>query len=814
MDYISRYVTEDDDIAFEYELQSTAEKKVTWKRYIGNWKALDRNRKPFEHIVWLYERFFQEFPRDQDVWEEYIKWIMDCDELSYCLLADLFKRCLANFSKGCEKVCLMFLKFAIKQYDLGLIRIALDECVARLPRESHANIWELVLPFIYEVILPLTKVNDAVYEEKSEELSNLINRSLFSDKNGKEKSPKGDIWSASLLSRYLEVCPQEKLHATLGFLNETDDYSTIYSSFNKVLSQESRLEPNVKLPYHIHTSYLRILKQLKKYDEYKDFSTKMQSIFPKQKAELIVELAKSYINATELEDAELLLNSAIESTVTIADFSLIYNFYLDYEKAYIENVMKELKNKSVSGDIWEPRLIKHMDSLQRLTAEHELKLSDVKLRQNPNSIEKWFERVNLFESIHEKCEAYAQAILKIDSRKVTKPGALGELWCRYAQLYWDAGDYDNAREVWNSSLKVPYPYLEDLEGIWISWVENELKREEDGVQNAIRLLKTALKVPDFPELLMDSYEANKKKAPAQTVLFSSLKLWSFLLDLVESLYANEPNGIDETVKIYEEVIALKVATPLIFINYAHFMQDRQNILESFQIYERAIGTFPPETQYEIWNIYLAEASNEDTPLSNEHIRDLFDQALENLVPNKIDCKSIFVLYSNFEEKCGFATRSVDILLQGCRNTESISNKMIMWQICLSKAKLLLGNSESRKFYEECIQTMPNSKITSFVIEFALMETEIGENNRAREIFRYGALLLPPTRNEELWRSWDRFELENGNKDTYKDMLVLKRSLERDMRVDTEFESKSDGNIAFVAASDDKTVNPEEIDLDI
>lgn len=102
----------------------------------------------------------------------------------------------------------------------------------------------------------------------------------------------------------------------------------------------------------------------------------------------------------------------------------------------------------------------------------------------------------------------------------------------------------------------------------------------------------------------------------------------------------------------------------------------------------------------------------------------------------------------------------------------------------------------------------------FVVDFARTEAVLGEIERARELFKYGAQLLPPGRNGLLWEKWDEFEVRNGNKESYKDMLKLKRKLEKEMRIETEAESQLEGNIAFVAASKQNVVNPEEIELNI
>lgn len=816
MDTIGRYVIDEDDIAYEYELQRTPQSIVTWRRYLDSWRSRDNNKRPNDHISWLYERFCNQFPDELDVWEEYVRWSLAIcgDEVTYDSVFDLFQRCLMKFKGGCDSLCLLFLEFSINQYDLRMIRIALDTSLSKISRDTHARVWEMVLIFVYETLLPLTEADGVEYEDDVEKMGILIYKSLFGSPEDKEDKVEADIWSSRILKKFLEVCTRDKVDETLIHLAGTRDYISILAVYNNVLANGSQLVPNSKISYSIHLHYLTALENIQKLDEYESFIERMQAIFPQKWVDLTKLLATFYIKQSRYDNVDDLLRRSLEKTMTVDDFSAIYNFHLDYEKIFIETVLEELKVKVdlQKEPSWGLRLEVHMSHLQDLTETQKLKLNDLKIRQKPNLVSNWLERVALFSSVEKQCGVYAEAILSIDPVKVVIPGSFGLLWCEYAQLYWDAEDFEHAREVWDRSLRVPYPYLEDLENIWMSWVEHEL--DETGLDRGIQLLETALKVPEAPELVLDTFKTADKKIPAQTIVFSSLKLWSLYLDLAESLCSASPENVGKTISIYEQVIALKVATPLIFINYAHFLQDRKKMLESFQIYERAIGIFPPETQFEIWNIYLAESTEKNSSISKEHIRDLFDQALENLVPNDIDCKAIFILYSDFEEQCGLSNRSVDILLQGCRNTSNLESKITLWQLCISKVKALLSSEESRKFYEECVQSLPNSKAIKFVIEFSMTEAALNEVERARELLKYGAQLLPPGRNGELWKSWDNFEIQYGDKESYKDMLKLKRRLETEMRVETEIESQNAGNVEFVAATKTNVVNPEEIDLDI
>lgn len=50
-------------------------------------------------------------------------------------------------------------------------------------------------------------------------------------------------------------------------------------------------------------------------------------------------------------------------------------------------------------------------------------------------------------------------------------------------------------------------------------------------------------------------------------VYRSLKLWTFYVDLEESL-----GTLDETRKLYERILDLKIATPQIIIQYAYMLE--------------------------------------------------------------------------------------------------------------------------------------------------------------------------------------------------------------------------------------------------
>lgn len=849
MTNVDESIRNDEDVAFEYEIQKTPQNILTWKRYLEYWKEEGRTD---QQIRWLYERFCSQFVTDTSIWEDYIQWESAREVVQTSRIFWLFQRCLKSCVQDCDRICLSYLELAIEQHDLSMIRHALDLSLARVEREMHPKIWDPVLKFMEKKVLPLTQLDSTQEdEEESTDEAELINVllvkglakiGLINEELSRSES-RGDIWSSKLLERYLKVAPQQKQNDLLATLAKTRDNITIKSVYEKYLSQDGSSErylPSSKLTFELNLNYLTSLDKLGLDDQYEEFMSQMNSIYADNWVFLTLLLAKYYISRGRLDSCGDLLKKSLQQTLSYSDFDRIYNFYLLFEQQCSQFILEELKennSKSFKQEHWAEKLQGHMATFESLINLHDIYLNDVALRQDPNLVETWMKRVSLQKTSAEKCNIYSEAILKIDARKVSTPGSFGKLWCAYGDVYWRANATSTARELWTQSLKVPYPFIEDLEEIYLNWADRELDKE--GIERAVSVLEDALHIPKNTGILLEKYNNGHRKVPAQTILFNSLRIWSKYIDFLEAYCPNDANSsnriFNKTKMAYNSVIDLKLITPAMAENFALLLQNHHEVVESFQVYEKTIPLFPPEIQYELWIEYLEVAtSHRLSSLSPEHIRFLFEKALGSLCSNGIDCKTIFIAYSVFEERIsGLVRRCIEILHKGAmQDAVSVSthleSRLQLWRMCISKAKSTLGPSVARELYQECIQVLPNPKAVEFVIKFSNFESSIGETIRAREILAYGAKLLPPSRNIELWDSFEIFELKHGDKETYKDMLKMKKLLDSDMVIDSEGVSQEEGNINFVAAAashaphshtliqptSSRSINPDEIELDI
>lgn len=89
--------------------------------------------------------------------------------------------------------------------------------------------------------------------------------------------------------------------------------------------------------------------------------------------------------------------------------------------------------------------------------------------------------------------------------------------------------------------------------------------------------------------------------PVQARLFKSLKLWSFYVDLEESL------GTVESAKaVYDKILELRIANAQIIINYAAFLEENKYFEDSFKVQQSLVSSCEPPDNCDR---YMSEESN-------------------------------------------------------------------------------------------------------------------------------------------------------------------------------------------------------------
>lgn len=72
----------------------------------------------------------------------------------------------------------------------------------------------------------------------------------------------------------------------------------------------------------------------------------------------------------------------------------------------------------------------------------------------------------------------------------------------------------------------------------------------------------------------------------QQRLYRSARLWALYADLEESL-----GTLESASAVYDEMLALRVATPQVVLNYALMLSEARHWEDAFKVYERGIALF-------------------------------------------------------------------------------------------------------------------------------------------------------------------------------------------------------------------------------
>jgi len=513
--------------------------------------------------------------------------------------------------------------------------------------------------------------------------------------------------------------------------------------------------------------------------------------FADQRGKLWSGLATYWITRGSFERARDIYEEGITTVMTVRDFTLIFDSYVEFEEAITGQLMEEAAVRSEKGIVDENAdfdLDIRMMRFEQLMDRRPFLINDVLLRQNPNNVPEWNVRIGLWgDNKQEVVKTYTDAIAAVQPKKAI--GKFHELWANYAKFYENGKDLRNARVIMEKAVKVPYKSVAELADMWIEWAQMELRN--DNFEEALKIMAKSVQAPK--RSTVDYFD--ETLSPQQRV-HKSWKLWSFYLDLVESV-----SSLEETKKVYERVFELRIATPQTIANYAALLEEHNYFEESFKIYERGLDLFSYPVAFEIWNLYLPKAI--DRKIGIERLRDLFEQAVEDIPPKF--AKDIYLYYGNLEEERGLARHAMRIYERATRAV-SDEDRADMFNLYITKSASNFGLPSTRPIYERAIAALPDKDARDMCLKFADMEKRLGEIDRARAIYGHASQFCDPRTSPAFWTKWEQFEVQHGNEDTFKEMLRIKRSVQAQYNTDVNF-------IASQALARQQQAGGEEVDAD-
>jgi len=488
----------EDDLVYEEELLRNPFSLKLWWRYL-----IARSDSPFKKRFIIYERALKALPGSYKLWYAYLRERLEIvrslpiTHSQFETLNNTFERALVTMHKM-PRVWIMYLQTLTQQKLVTRTRRTFDRALCALPVTQHDRIWEYYLFFVSQKGIPIETslrvyrrylqydpnhiedfieflINSSLWQESAERLASVLNDDKFYSIKGKTKHR---LW--------LELCDLLTRHA-----NEVSG-----------LNVDAIIRGGIRK-------------------------------FSDEVGRLWTSLAEYYIRRGLHEKARDVFEEGMSTVITVRDFSVIFDSYLQFEESMLaykmedmdmsdeedeenEDGMKEKEDEEEDVDV-RFKFDKDFDTKEFkkevlsgfwLNDKNDIDLrlarfdylmerrpelaNSVLLRQNPHNVEQWHRRVKLFEGNPTKqILTYTEAVRTVDPMKAV--GRPHTLWVAFAKLYEEHNDLANARVIFDKAVQVNYKTVDNLASVWCEWAEIELKHEN--FKGALDLMRRATAEP-------------------------------------------------------------------------------------------------------------------------------------------------------------------------------------------------------------------------------------------------------------------------------------------------------------------------------
>jgi pre-mRNA-splicing factor SYF1 len=736
------YLIANEDNIYEQDIYRNPGSVRPWLSYI-DYKM--RNGTIHEQ-AFVMERACIQLPRSYKLWKLYLEFRVKHlkkrnpvrFKADFSKVNALFERALILLNKM-PVIWEMYLSFLLRQPLVTKTRRTFDRALRALPVTQHNRIWKLYKAFA--------------------------------------NSASGDT-AVKIWARYVQIHPED-LEDYIDLLIETGHYLEAVKRYIQILDNPRFKSKHVKSDFQLWSEMVElIVSRARELGDVSSSGIDADAIirsgidrFADQRGRLWAGLATYWITRGNFEKARDIFEEGITTVMTVRDFTMIFDAYVEFEESIISTLMDAAQARSAKGKVDEEKdftLDMRMMRFEHLMDRRPFLVNDVLLRQNPNNVAEWEKRVTLWaDNQTQVVQTYTDAIAAINPKKAV--GKFHELWLNYAKIYEEGGDLDTARIILDKAVKVPYKSVAELADTWVGWAEMELRAQNfDG---AMKVMSTATRAPK--RSTVDYFD--ETLSPQQRI-HKSWKVWAFYIDLVEAV-----GSLDDTRAAYDRVFELRIATPQTIVNYANLLEENSYFEESFKIYERGLDLFSYPVAFELWNLYLTKAVTRKIGL--ERLRDLFEQAVDQVPPQF--AKAIFLMYGALEEERGLARSAMRIYERASRAVAD-EDKMTMFDFYIAKSATNFGLTSTRPIYERAIAALPDKEAKEMCLKFADMERKLGEIDRARAIYGHASQFADPRMDKAFWDTWEKFEVSHGNEDTFKEMLRVKRSVASKFNTDVNY----------------------------
>lgn len=519
-------------------------------------------------------------------------------------------------------------------------------------------------------------------------------------------------------------------------------------------------------------------------------------------------LTRYYVRGGDFDQARAVYEEAVSVIKTVHDFAVLYDAYTKFEEQLVTAALEEVEEIRAEGDEADKEELKEaekalevlMSRLEQLEDRRPMLLSDVWLRQNPHNVQEWHKRARLFKKAGDPAavvQTYTTALATVEPMRASN-GRPHTLWLAFASYYEDAQDADSARKVLDKAVSEPEKFAQpqDLAAVWCEYAEMELRLEEP--TRALKVLQLATVQPegDRARTLQRENGVGSHAKKSGVVHYDHLekgralsawksnKLWSFLLDVTESF---EPSK--SVIALYHRMLDLGIATAENVLNATTYLESHHLFEQAFRLYDRGASSLQWPAALTVWVVYLTRFANRHGQQKMERLRSLFEEAVRAApsyreygrdVPSE-HLPLLFRMWADAEERAHAPRRAMAVLARAARSVAS-ADRAGMYRLYIARMGTLFGVTRTRPIFEEALAELQYAEeVMEFARRFADAETQLGEIDRARAIFKHAARVADARAPEQTpagryWKAWSDFELAHGSEDAFRDMLRVKRDV--------------------------------------
>ena len=741
------------------------------------WDTLSSSREaPFSIRKKIYQVSLHYLPGSYKLWYNYLKEEREYVQSNYNIpnkhydeVNMIHEQALIYMMKM-PIIWINYIQFMMEQNSITKTKIIFNKALQSIPITQHKKLWDIYIPWI-------------------ESLSGCHRTKI------------------EIFKRYTKFNPDYK-EKFINYLIGIKEFNLAIYLIIEILNEENFYSKENKSQYYYWIMLCQIINNypeeinLSKYNKDLDVDKVIRHGIKKYTDEvgnLWVTLANYYIKMGLIEKAREIFEEALEKILTVRDFSLIFNAYLNFEQEMmkqnlftnndldnnnlLESInenkdnnlqsleLKELENALIDLNIEEIGKEENNDDIKKneLDKKDSQKDSNLKkfnfirvnnllqrrpfllnstiLRRNPNNVAEWLKRIELMKDKNDFKlikNLYEESLNTIKINEAY--GNLSELYISYANFYEENKNIKKANEIYYKGCNLNFKKTDENVNLWCLWCEMNIRQKR--YQDAYRIIK-----------FICTNNANKYYKYNRNI-----KLWSLYVDLEMNLIKNNEKQI---IYIYTKMIEYKIANIETIFNFIIYLEKIKNYEKIYNIYEQSLDLFNWPNAYDICICYLVDFINH---YKNEKI-EIFRDIIQNIIIFSGHLKIFYYIYAFYEEKYGLYNHCIDILKEASQNVKE-EEKPEIHSVIIAKCAKYFGIGKVRLAFDDAMNNLEKSYVLEIGLKYISIEIKLKEINRARGIFKYLGKLFNPYNKEykeEFWEMWDNFEKIYGDSTTYQEM---------------------------------------------